>query len=48
MFVTTGGRGGAPKALRTATYDRTIIYNNPVEKFYQKDDIKYLCFVLHG
>jgi hypothetical protein len=31
MFVTTSGRSGAPKALRTATYDGTIIYNDPVQ-----------------
>jgi hypothetical protein len=30
MFVTTSGRSGAPKALRTATYDGTIIYNDAV------------------
>jgi hypothetical protein len=30
MFVTTSGRSGAPKAWRTATYDGTIIYNDPV------------------
>jgi hypothetical protein len=30
MFVTTSGRSGALKALRTATYDGTIIYNDPV------------------
>jgi hypothetical protein len=29
-FVTTSGRSGAPKALRTAAYDGTIIYNDPV------------------
>jgi hypothetical protein len=31
MFVTTSGRSGAPKALHTATYDGTIIYNDPVQ-----------------
>jgi hypothetical protein len=30
MLVTTSGRSGAPKAWRTATYDGTIIYNDPV------------------
>jgi hypothetical protein len=30
IFVTTSGRSGAPKALRTATYDGKIIYNDPV------------------
>jgi hypothetical protein len=30
MSVTTSGRSGAPKALHTATYDGTIIYNDPV------------------
>jgi hypothetical protein len=30
MFVTSSGRSGAPKAKRTATYDGTIIYNDPV------------------
>jgi hypothetical protein len=29
MFVTTSGRSGAPKA----TYDGTIIYNDPVNVF---------------
>jgi hypothetical protein len=35
MFVTTSGRSGAPKAYRTATYDGTIIYNDPVYFFSQ-------------
>jgi hypothetical protein len=30
MFVTTSGRGGAPKALGTATYHGTIIHNDRV------------------
>jgi hypothetical protein len=33
MFVTTSGRSSATKALRTATYGGTIIYNDPVVSF---------------
>jgi hypothetical protein len=49
MFVTTSGRSGAPKAQRTATYDGTIIYNDPVlinQKVVWKMTITLYSFIL--
>jgi hypothetical protein len=38
MFVTTSGRSGAPKAYRTTTYVGTIIYNDSVVYYKNKDE----------
>jgi hypothetical protein len=45
MFVTTSGRSGAPKAQRTATYDGTIIYNDPVCSFMYLQAVENRAFV---
>jgi hypothetical protein len=46
MFVTTSGRSGAPKAWRTATYDGTIIHNDPVY-LYNNQNICSVILQLH-